>query len=236
MEKRLLDINPELKINTYECFFLPETSSTFDFSSYDYIVDAVDNVTAKIEIIRLSKENGKPVISSMGTGNKLHPEMFRIADIKKTSVCPLCRVMRKELRDRNIPDLPVLFSEEEPIKNNPVVNTAFMLTNMCFGTAIFTFQTRCMYFGLFWFLLLLLLELNILYMKLQSLFLNHAEYGDIVVKKSYDSNVDVSYPLIIIQELENSDNDRYYDLQEHIINVGYQFTILAEQSSEHDAE
>lgn len=113
MKERALDINPVLKIHTVQTFFLPENAGDFTFSDYSYVVDAVDTVTAKIEIIRSAKEAGVPVISSMGTGNKLDPSKFQIADISKTSVCPLARVMRRELKARHISKVKVLFSTEE---------------------------------------------------------------------------------------------------------------------------
>lgn len=116
MKERILSINPDAKVNVYNTFYLPENSSEFDFSKYDYIVDAVDTVTAKIEIIVNAKKAGVPVISSMGTGNKLDPTRFEIADIYKTSVCPLAKVMRYELKKRGIDKLKVLYSKEEPIK------------------------------------------------------------------------------------------------------------------------
>lgn len=113
MKERILDINPECKVNALQTFFLPENADDFDFSKYHYVVDAIDTVTAKIEIIRRAKEAGVPVISSMGTGNKLDPSKFQIADISKTSVCPLARVMRRELKARHISKVKVLFSTEE---------------------------------------------------------------------------------------------------------------------------
>ena len=113
MKERCLDLNPDLKIQTIQAFFLPETAGDFDFKKYSYVVDAVDTVTAKIEIIRNAKEAGVPVISSMGTGNKLDPSKFQIVDISKTSVCPLARVMRRELKARHISKVKVLFSTEE---------------------------------------------------------------------------------------------------------------------------
>lgn len=113
-EKRLKDINPDIKINTYDVFYLPETSHIFNFKNYDYIVDAIDTVTGKIEIIANAKKAGIPVISSMGTGNKLDPLSFEIADISKTSVCPLAKVMRKELKSRGIKGVKVLYSKEIP--------------------------------------------------------------------------------------------------------------------------
>ena len=113
---RMESINPEIRCEAGQCFFMPEISGKFDFAGYDYIVDAVDNVTAKIEIICKAKEAGTPVISSMGTGNKLEPAAFRIADIEKTKVCPLAKVVRKELRNRGVRGVKVLYSEEEPRK------------------------------------------------------------------------------------------------------------------------
>ncbi len=115
-KQRLIDINPELKINAYNLFFMPENSYTVDFSKYDYVVDAIDTVTAKIELIIKAKESNVPIISSMGTGNKLDPTRLKIADISKTSVCPLARVMRYELKKRNITKVKVLFSDEVPTK------------------------------------------------------------------------------------------------------------------------
>ncbi len=114
--ERMLSINPSLNCDARECFYLPERAAEFDFGAYDYVVDAIDNVTAKIDIICRSKEAGTPVISSMGTGNKLDPTAFRIADIEKTKVCPLAKVVRKELRTRGIRGVKVLYSEEEPRK------------------------------------------------------------------------------------------------------------------------
>lgn len=112
--ERLKDINPDMKVIARQCFYLPERSDEFDFSGYDYVVDAVDNVTAKIDIICKAKEAGTPVISSMGTGNKLNPMAFKVADISKTQVCPLAKVMRKELRKRGVSGVKVVYSEEEP--------------------------------------------------------------------------------------------------------------------------
>ena len=118
MGERILDINPEAKVEIKQCFFLPETAKEFDFSTYDYVVDAVDTVTAKIELAVSCKKHGTPLISSMGTGNKLDPTAFKVADIYKTSVCPLARVMRRELKKRQIDSLKVVYSEEEPIINS----------------------------------------------------------------------------------------------------------------------
>ena len=100
--ERMLSINPDIRVDARQCFYLPEKSEEFDFGAYDYVVDAVDNVTAKLDIICNAKAAGVPVISSMGTGNKLNPFMFKIADIEKTRVCPLAKVIRKELRKRGI--------------------------------------------------------------------------------------------------------------------------------------
>jgi tRNA A37 threonylcarbamoyladenosine dehydratase/ribonuclease HI len=116
MKERLLDINPNVKVNEYRCFFLPENASQFPFDEYDYVVDAVDTVTAKIAIIMAAQEHGVSVISSMGAGNKLHPEMFEIADIYKTSVCPLAKVMRQELKKRGVKKLKCVYSKEEPLQ------------------------------------------------------------------------------------------------------------------------
>lgn len=112
---RMLSINPELVVEARQCFYLPEKAEEFDFADYDYIVDAVDNVTAKIDIIYRAKEAGTSVISSMGTGNKLDPTAFRVTDIEKTKVCPLAKVVRKELRQRGVKGVKVLYSEEEPV-------------------------------------------------------------------------------------------------------------------------
>ena len=116
LEKRLKDINPNLVLRKYKCFFLPETSDSFDFREYDYVVDAIDTVTGKIELVLKAKEAGVPVISAMGAGNKLDPTAFQVADIYKTSVCPLARVMPRELKKRGIEKLKVVYSKEEPLK------------------------------------------------------------------------------------------------------------------------
>ena len=116
LEERLKDINKNLIIKKYKCFFLPETSETFDFREYDYVVDAIDTVTGKIELILKANEAGVPIISAMGAGNKLDPTAFQISDIYKTSVCPLARVMRRELKKRGVEKLKVVYSKEEPIK------------------------------------------------------------------------------------------------------------------------
>lgn len=115
LKNRILDINPECQVFVHNHFFLPENSNDFDFSIYDYVVDAVDTVTAKIEIIKKSKESNVPVISSMGTGNKLNPMGFKVSDISKTKVCPLARVMRNELKKRGISKVKCVYSEENPV-------------------------------------------------------------------------------------------------------------------------
>lgn len=118
MKKRINDINPDCSVNTHQIFFLPENASQFNFSSYDYVIDAVDTVAAKIAIIELAKKSGVKVISCMGAGNKLDPAQFRIADIAKTSVCPLARAVRHELKKRGISGVKVLFSTEQPVTHN----------------------------------------------------------------------------------------------------------------------
>ena len=115
-KERILDINPGVNVRIYKTFFTPETSNEFDFTQYDYVVDAIDFVTGKIELVMKSKDANTPIVSCMGTGNKLHPEMFEIADIYKTSVCPLAKVMRTELKKRGVKKLKVLYSKETPIK------------------------------------------------------------------------------------------------------------------------
>ena len=115
-KKRFLDINPECKINAIRCFFTSETSSQFDFLSYDYVVDCIDTVSGKIQIVMQAKQAGVPVICSMGAGNKMNPALFEVADIYQTSVCPLARVMRRELKERGVEKLKVVYSKEKPIQ------------------------------------------------------------------------------------------------------------------------
>ena len=124
MKEHLLEINPEVKIHTYDCFFLPETKQQFNFECYDYVVDAVDTVTAKIALVQVCNEHGIPIVSSMGAGNKLDPTAFEVADIYKTSVCPLAKVMRKELKARGIKRLKVVYSKEVPLV--PVEDETFI--------------------------------------------------------------------------------------------------------------
>lgn len=128
MKERILDINPDCKVKAYPCFYLPENSKDFDFTMYSYIVDAVDTVTAKLQLVMEAKKAGTPIISSMGAGNKLNPASFEVADIYQTSVCPLAKVMRRELRKRGVESLKVVYSKEEPVKINTSVpaSTAFV--------------------------------------------------------------------------------------------------------------
>ena len=119
--ERVAEINPDCKVTTYKTFYMPDTQAEFDFTQYDYIVDAIDTVTGKITIIENATGSGVPVISSMGAGNKLDPTAFEVADIYSTSVCPLAKVMRRELKKRDVKKLKVVYSKEEPIK--PVGDT-----------------------------------------------------------------------------------------------------------------
>ena len=114
-KERILDINPDVVVNTYKLFYLPDTSDQVDLSQYDYIIDAIDTVTGKIELVLKAGENSVPIISSMGTGNKIDPTAFRVADIYDTQICPLAKVMRKELRSRGVEKLKVVYSEEPAI-------------------------------------------------------------------------------------------------------------------------
>ncbi len=114
-KERIADINPGCRVTVYKMFYLPENSASFDFTKYDYIIDAVDTVTAKIELIMQAKKCGTPIISSMGAGNKLGTHPFEVSDIYSTSVCPLAKVMRRELKKREIAALKVVYSKETPI-------------------------------------------------------------------------------------------------------------------------
>ncbi|MDO4393184.1 MAG: tRNA threonylcarbamoyladenosine dehydratase [Bacillota bacterium] len=116
MSERIKDINPECRVNAHKVFYLPETADLFDFGEYDYVIDAIDTVAGKLQIIMESKKAMVPVISAMGAGNKLDPTAFKVADIMETSVCPLAKVMRRELRKRGVDHLKVVYSQEEPIK------------------------------------------------------------------------------------------------------------------------
>lgn len=112
--ERVRSVNPDCRVRAYRCFYLPETAGQFDFSDYDYVVDAVDTVTAKLALIAQAKAAGTPILSAMGAGNKTDPTAFRVADISETSVCPLARVMRKELKKRGIEHVKVVYSREKP--------------------------------------------------------------------------------------------------------------------------
>ena len=118
--QRVKDINPKITVRTHNLFFLPETAEQFDFSGIDYVVDAIDTVSGKIALIERAKGANIPVISSMGTGNKLNPTAFEVTDITKTSVCPLARVMRRELKKRGIEHVKVVYSKEEPLSSGAV--------------------------------------------------------------------------------------------------------------------
>lgn len=119
MKERALDINPDIEVEEYRIFYLPETAEQFDFTQYDYVVDAVDTVTAKLSLVEAANAAGVPIISCMGAGNKLNPGAFEITDLYKTSVCPLAKVMRRECKIRGIKKLKVLYSKEEALK--PIV-------------------------------------------------------------------------------------------------------------------
>ena len=114
-QQRILEINPKAVVHTYKTFYAPQTAELFDFSQYDYVVDAIDTVTGKLELVEQAEKAGVPIISSMGAGNKLDPTAFEVADIYETSVCPLARVMRKELKKRGIEKLKVVYSKEPPM-------------------------------------------------------------------------------------------------------------------------
>jgi len=129
MKQRILDINPHAEVETNACFFMPENSHEYDFSKYSYIVDAIDTVTAKIELIMIANEKNIPIISAMGAGNKLDPTKFEVADIYKTSMCPLAKVMRHEMKKRGIKKLKVVYSKEQPIK--PIDDTDSSCKTSC---------------------------------------------------------------------------------------------------------
>lgn len=121
-KERVHEIHPEAVVHAHKTFYMPETAEQFDFTQYDYVVDCIDTVTGKIELVMQADAAGTPIISSMGAGNKMNPTMFEVTDIYKTSVCPLAKVMRRELKRRGIKKLKVVYSKEEPIK--PAVNDA----------------------------------------------------------------------------------------------------------------
>ena len=132
MEERMKDINPDVNVTVHKCFFLPENAAEFDFESYDYVVDAVDTVTAKLELVMKCKEKDVPIISSMGAGNKLDASAFRVADIYDTKVCPLAKVMRRELKKRGVDRLKVVYSEEKPI--SPIDDMAISYRSNCISS------------------------------------------------------------------------------------------------------
>ena len=116
MREHLLEITPDVKVHAHDCFFLPETKEQFDFAKFDYVIDAVDTVTAKLALVEACQEANTPIVSSMGAGNKLDPTAFEVVDIYKTTVCPLAKVMRKELKARGIKKLKVVYSKEMPLE------------------------------------------------------------------------------------------------------------------------
>ena len=135
-EQRILEINPKAVVHTYKTFYAPQTAELFDFTQYDYVVDAIDTVTGKLELVEQAEKAGVPIISSMGAGNKMDPTAFEVADIYETSVCPLARVMRKELKKRGIEKLKVVYSREPPM--TPIDDMAISCRTNCIcppGTA-----------------------------------------------------------------------------------------------------
>ena len=128
-KERILEINPDAVVNIHKTFFVPETADEFDFSAYDYVVDAIDTVTGKIMLVEAAQKAGTPIISSMGAGNKLDPTAFEVADIYKTSVCPLAKVMRRELKKRGIKELKVVYSKEKAL--TPIDDTANSCRSHC---------------------------------------------------------------------------------------------------------
>lgn len=135
-QQRILEINPKAVVHTYKTFYAPQTAELFDFTQYDYVVDAIDTVTGKLELVEQAEKAGVPIISSMGAGNKMDPTAFEVADIYETSVCPLARVMRKELKKRGIKKLKVVYSKEPPM--TPIDDLAISCRTNCIcppGTA-----------------------------------------------------------------------------------------------------
>ena len=129
MRERILEINPDCDVRVHQCFYLPETADQFNFSDYDYVVDAVDTVTAKVTLVLEAQKAGVPIISCMGAGNKLDPTRFRVADIYKTSGCPLARVMRTALRKRGVKHLKVVYSDEIPTR--PIEDMSISCRSHC---------------------------------------------------------------------------------------------------------
>lgn len=142
-ENRIRDINPQCKVITHEMFFLPETAGSFSFGEYDFVIDAVDTVAAKIQLAVTCSEAGTPIIASMGTGNKLHPEMFEITDISKTETDPLARVMRKELRKRGINHLTCVYSKEQPVSTGSRTPASISFTPPVAGMLMASHVIRC---------------------------------------------------------------------------------------------
>lgn len=128
-KERILDINPDCDVKTYKTFYLPEIADQFDFKEYDYVIDAIDTVTGKIELIMQAQSCGTPIISSMGAGNKLDASAFQVADIYETSICPLAKVMRRELKKRGVKNLKVVYSKEKPIE--PIEDMAISCRSHC---------------------------------------------------------------------------------------------------------
>lgn len=128
-KERILDINPDVVVNTYKTFYMPDTADQFDFTQYDYVVDAIDTVTGKIQLVLAAQEAGVPIISSMGAGNKMDPTAFEVADIYKTSVCPLAKVMRRELKKRGVKKLKVVYSKEMAL--TPIDDMAISCRTHC---------------------------------------------------------------------------------------------------------
>ena len=127
--ERIAEINPAITVKTYKTFYTPKTTEQFDFKQYDYIIDAIDTVTGKIELVLQAQKSGVPIISSMGAGNKLDPTAFEVADVYETSICPLARVMRRELKKRNVPALKVVYSKEPPM--TPIEDMAISCKAHC---------------------------------------------------------------------------------------------------------
>ena len=127
--ERIAEIDPDIKVTKHQCFYMPETAEQFDFKQFDYVIDAIDTVTGKIELVMQAQKAGVPIISCMGAGNKLDPTAFEVSDIYKTSVCPLAKVMRRELKKRGVPALKVVYSKEEPL--TPIEDMAISCKAHC---------------------------------------------------------------------------------------------------------
>ena len=127
--ERIAEIDPDIKLTKHQCFYMPETAEQFDFKQFDYVIDAIDTVTGKIELVLQAQKAGVPIISCMGAGNKLDPTAFEVSDIYKTSVCPLAKVMRRELKKRGVPALKVVYSKEQPL--TPIEDMAISCKAHC---------------------------------------------------------------------------------------------------------